>query len=105
MAKAAKGTETEGRKRPNIRFTNARNDGIRLRTIRLGERNGTVGGRGRGPFGLCGVTGVEQVEREAGQESRSGAPVRSAGQERRPGHIPKTAVGREDCGKYRFMRQ
>lgn len=92
MAKAAKGTETEGRKRPNIRFTNARNDGIRLRTIRLGERNGTVGGRGRGPFGLCGVTGVEQVEREAGQE-------------RRPGHIPKTAVGREDCGKYRFMRQ
>ena len=53
MAKAAKGTETEGRKRPN-RFTNPRNDGIRLRTIRLGERNGTVGGAVGGPSVFAG---------------------------------------------------
>jgi hypothetical protein len=54
MAKAAKGTETEGRKRPNIRFTNARNDGIRLRTIRLGERNARSGGAVGGPSVFAG---------------------------------------------------
>ena len=44
MATAAKGAEMGSRKRPSIRFTNARNDGIRLRTITLGERNCTVAG-------------------------------------------------------------